>query len=87
MSKNKYKYNLGDRIYFSFGSGVEGWGKICGCSSDHIEEVGRGWIVEIEEEGRRINKTVYPFTHIVVFDIAIKEPPTEQKQKNKTDGV
>ena len=75
----KYRYKLGDRVYFSMGQGIEGWAKIVGCSTQPMEGMGRGWIVEVEEPFP-FDKSVYPFTHIVIFDVMIKEPPAEKKE-------
>lgn len=74
MSESKYKYKLGDRVFFSMGQGtnIDGWAKIAGCSTEPMEGLGRGWIVELEEP-RKIDKKVYPFSHIVIFDVMIKD--------------
>jgi hypothetical protein len=75
MAEDKYKYKLGDRVYFSMGENMpKGWCKIAGCSTEPLPALGRGWIVELEEP-RTIDPKVYPFTHIVVFDNMFCEPP------------
>jgi hypothetical protein len=75
MSEQKYKYKSGDRVYFDMGVGnIDGWAKIAGCSTEPMPELGRGWIVELEEP-RKVDVKVYPFSHIVIFDVMIKEPP------------
>ena len=74
---DKYKYKLGERVYFSMGQGtnIEGWAKVAGCSTEPMEGLGRGWIVELEEP-RQIDPKIYPFSHIVIFDVMIKDGPT-----------
>ena len=71
MSEPKYKYNQGDRVFFNMGNNIEGWATIAGCSTEPMEGLGRGWIVALEEP-RKIDTKVYPYTHIVIFDIMIK---------------
>ena len=72
MSEKKYKYNQGDRVYFSMGQNIDGWAKIIGCSTEPMEGLGRGWLVELEEP-RKIDPKVYPFSSIVIFDAMIKD--------------
>lgn len=77
MSESKYKYTLGDTIYFDMGvNNINGYAKVVGCSTEPMPELGRGWIVELQEPCK-IDKKVYPFTHIVVFDVMIKDAPKE----------
>ncbi len=77
MADEKYKYKLGERVYFSMGDNMpNGYAKIAGCSTEPIPPLGRGWIVELEQPSS-IDPKVYPFTHIVIFDAMIKEPPVK----------
>lgn len=76
--EKKYKYQFDDRVYFDMGNNIKGWAKIKGCSTEPMPSIGRGWIVELEEPFP-IDKKVYPFTNIVVFDAMIKEPPVDVK--------
>jgi hypothetical protein len=66
---DKYKQN--DRVFFSItvpaAGTLEGYGKIAG-------KTGPMWIIELEKP---INN--YPYTHIQVMDVQIKEPPAEAK--------
>ena len=84
MSESKYKYKLGDRVFFSMGEGtnISGWAKIAGCSTEPMEGLGRGWIVELEDSVN-LNKTIYPFSHIVIFDAMIKDPPVITDSANQ----
>ena len=60
----KYKYNQGDRVYFSLGESLpSGWGKICGIQ-------GLVYIIELESA---VND--YPFTHLYIVDNQVVEPP------------
>lgn len=73
---DKYKRNEGDRIYFDItGDGkLSGFGIICGCASAEVPTLGRNWLIKLEENNT-IDKTVYPFSCISVFDNQIKDPP------------
>ena len=84
QNKSRYKYNQGDRVYFNMGVGqnIEGWGKIIGCSTEIMPELGRGWIIELEEESRKIDSKIYPFSSIVIFDCMIVEPITTSITEN-----
>ena len=61
---SEYKYNKGDRVYFSMGEGLpSGWAKIAGIQ-------GLIYIVEVEEPIKG-----YPFTHIYIVDNQVVDPP------------
>jgi lipopolysaccharide/colanic/teichoic acid biosynthesis glycosyltransferase len=76
--EQKYKYNQNDRVYFNMGNGISGWAKVVGCSTDEMATIGRGWILELEEESRTISKDVYPFTNIVAFDVMLSDGPKKE---------
>jgi hypothetical protein len=73
---NKYNRNQGDKVWFDItGAGnVAGWGVIKGVASGPFPPLGYQWIVEVLPPAP-MDATVYPFSHIVVFDNQIKEPP------------
>ena len=77
-NESKYKYNQGDRVYFDMKTdGLRGWAKIVGCATDDMPEIGRGWILELEEESRSVDRSTYPFSCIVVFDVMLSDLPPD----------
>ncbi len=76
--ENKYKYKLDDRVFFDMGNNIKGWAKIKGCSTEPMEGIGRGWLVEMEEP-YPIDQKFYPFTNIIIFDVMIKKEPSVEK--------
>lgn len=70
----KYNRKQNDRIWFDInGDGkLSGYGIIKGCAAGPLPPLGYQWIVEVEEPVP-FDKTVYPFSHLVVFDSQIKE--------------
>lgn len=73
LKMNDKKYKQGERIYFDMGNGVSGFATICGCASDPIPPLGRQWIIQIEPGV--LNAEIYPYSHIVIFEIMIKPAP------------
>ena len=69
MSESKYKYNQGDRVYFSMGDKLpKGWAKVCGS----VGSVGPVLIIELEE---KIDN--YPYTHFYIVDAQVTTEPLE----------
>lgn len=77
MLKRKYAFKQGDIVDFTTGI-VTGRGKICGISSNELPVIGTTYVVEVIESN--IDKDVYPFTHIPVFEINLTRSLFKEKK-------
>jgi hypothetical protein len=71
----------GQMIRFQVDNVCKGTGKICGIALNGAPVIGKAYIIEIISSN--IDKTIYPYTHTIVFENMIFLNPTKGDWKEE----